>query len=468
MDAEAAVLSAVTVDPAALDKVLDFLKPEHFYAESHRRIFEACVELHAAGQPVDSVQVGSWLRSRERLAQIGGMAYLTEVLNAAPFVANVAAYARTIFDKWRVRQMVAAAQRVAAEGYIDCGEVGNYLDRAEQAIYDVAHAAGARDTMASGLEVVKEGMGELVAALNNGKRMMGVPTGFDRYDKMTAGLHDTDLTIVGGRPGMAKTAWALAVALNVAGSHLTPKGAPEPATPPEKNGVVIFQLEMPRKQVGFRLMCAHGRVDVGKIRQSDLTPLDWQKLTEAATHIGRLPLWIDDQPAISLLEVRAKVRRKQAEYDKIERDSSGKITKIHQRVRLVIIDYLQLMRAQDTSLPREQQVADISKGLKVLAKELGVAVIVLAQLNRAVEARANDKRPQLSDLRESGSIEQDADNIVFLYRDEYYSPDSNEAGIAELLLRKQRNGPTGTAKVRFDKEYTRFENLPPGEYEDAA
>ncbi len=463
LDAEAAVLSAVMIDSLSLDKVLEFLKPEHFYSEAHRRIFEACMELKREGKPVDVVQVGTWLKDRERIAQVGGMGYLTEVLNAAPAVANVAAYGYTIREKARVRQLIAICQRVAAEGYIDYGEAQTFIDGAEQAIYEIA-----RTPESSSVEllrvVMRRAFAQLQEAASRGDRITGMATGFTRYDELTAGLHDGDLTIVAARPGMGKTSFVLNVAANVAqprGRELT--NDPNTRWEDPGHGVVVFSLEMPREQLANRMICSEGRVDVGKVRRGFLSQQDWGKLTQAASLLGSLPIWIDDSPALSILELRAKVRRLQAEYDQ-----PGKDGRPGKRIGVVIIDYLQLMRGRENAASREQEISEISRGLKGLAKELKLSVIALSQLNRQVETRSEkSKRPQLSDLRESGAIEQDADNICFIYRDDYYNKEaSTEPNVAELIVAKQRNGPTGTAKVRFDKEYTRFDNLAPGEYVD--
>ncbi len=467
LDAEAAVLSAVMLDTSALDKVLEFLKPEHFYSEAHRRIFEAAIELRTVGQPVDVVQIGTWLKNRERIAQIGGMAYLTELLNAAPAVANIAAYGRTIHEKWRVRQLIATCQRVSAQGYLDYGEAQQYIDGAEQSVYEIARTPES-SSVEKLLDVMKKSFKALTEAMQRGDRITGTPSGFDRYDRLTAGLHPGDLSIVAARPGMGKTSFVLNVATNVA----SPRGRElaGPQTGDEKKweepgvGVAVFSLEMPREQIANRMLCSEARVDVGKLRQGHLSPQDWSKLTQAASYLGSLPIWIDDTPSLSILELRAKVRRLQAEFDRPGPDGA----RSNKRVGLVIVDYLQLMKGREGAQSREQEISEISRGLKGLAKELHLPVIALSQLNRAVETRSEkSKRPQLSDLRESGAIEQDADNIVFIYRDEYYNREATtEPNVAELIIAKQRNGPTGTAKVRFDHAYTRFDNLADGEFED--
>ena len=463
LDAEAAVLSAILIDTMAMDRVVEFLRPEHFYAESHRRIFEACLELRQSGQPVDIVQVGSWLKNRERIAQVGGMAYLTDILNAAPAVANIQAYAKTIHEKWRVRQLIATCQRVAGQGYIDYGDAQAFIDGAEQAVYQLARTSES-SSVEKLIHVMKKSFKQLTEAMNRGDRITGTPTGFDRLDRMMAGLHEGDLTIVAARPGMGKTSFVLNVAVNAA----SPKSRESANDPNQRweeagTGCVVFSLEMPREQLANRMVCSEGKVDVSKVRSGFLNQQDWNRLTQAAAYLGSLPVWIDDSPSLGILELRAKVRRLQAEFDKT--DETGK--KIR-KIGVVIVDYLQLMKGRDGVSSREQEISEISRGLKGLAKELHVAVIALSQLNRAVETRSEkNKRPQISDLRESGAIEQDADNILFIYRDEYYSKEATtEPNVAEIIVAKQRNGPTGTAKVRFDREYTRFDNLAEGEYPD--
>jgi replicative DNA helicase len=462
LDAEAAVLSAVMLDPSALDKIVD-LKADHFYSEAHRRIYEAALELRQGGSPVDVVQIASWLKDRQRLAQVGGMPYLGQILDSAPVIANVAAYGRTIIEKYRIRQLILACQKVTAQGYVDYGDPQAFIDSAEQAIYNIARTSAKQSTERL-LDVMKKAFQKLNDAVARGDRITGVPTGFDRFDRQTAGLHEGDLSIVAARPGMGKTSFVLNVATNIAKpKHNEVAGDPSQRWDEPGAGVVVFSLEMPREQLANRMVCSEARVDVSKMRTGFLGPQDWSKLTQAASLLGSLPIWIDDSPGLSLLELRAKVRRLQAEYD--QRDDQGR--KIR-KIGAVIVDYLQLMKGRDGAQSREQEISEISRGLKGLAKELEVPVIALSQLNRAVETRSEkSKRPQISDLRESGAIEQDADNIIFIYRDDYYNQDSAEQNVAELIIAKQRNGPTGTVKVRFDKQWTRFDNLAEGEYEDS-
>ena len=464
LDAEAAVLSAVMVDPLAFDKVNEHIAPEQFYSEAHRRIYEACRELAAAGRPVDVVQVASWLRDRDRLAQVGGMAYLTEVLNAAPAVANVGAYAKTIQEKWRVRQLILACQRVTAQGYVGYGEAQEFIDSAEQAVYEIARTRDA-STMRTLKESIYDAFNTITKANARGSRITGISTGFSRYDRMTSGLHNGELTIVAARPGMGKTSLVLNMAVNVASPQQL-ESARDPNLRWEEPGygVVVFSLEMPREQIVNRLLCSEAKVDVSKLRTGMLQPVDWNNLTRAAAHLNNLKVWVDDSAVLSVLDVRSKVRRLQAEFDKTD-PATGEKT---QRIGLIMVDYMQLMKGREHVASREQEISEISRGLKQLAKELSLPVIALSQLNRAVETRGEkSKRPQLSDLRESGAIEQDADNICFIYRDHYYNKETADRAVAELIVAKQRNGPTGTVKVRFDAAYTRFDNLAEGEYDEA-
>jgi replicative DNA helicase len=459
LDAEAAVLSSALLSGDAFDNVQDVLKPEHFYSESNRRIFEAISDLHQQSQPVDVVSVATWLRSRERLEQVGGTPYLAELTDATPAVAHVAAHAKTVRERARLRQLISMCQKHAAEGYGDCGDVQQFIDSAEQAIFDIARLPQGsavrplRDAIHGAFEILN-------AAARRGDAITGDPTGFVELDKRLSGLHPGDLYIVAARPGMGKTSFVLNVAVNVAQARLVETDSGLEAERPGV-GVVFFSLEMPREQLASRVLAAEARVDVSRIRNGQIRGEDWNKLTEAAAMLGRMPLWIDDTPAISLLDLRAKIRRLQSEIGR-ERGEGPKA----ERLGVVVIDYLQLMTGRRDAGSREQEISEISRGLKQLAKEMKVAVIALSQLNRSVETRtAKDKRPQLSDLRESGAIEQDADTIMFIYRDDYYNRDSLEVGRAEIIVAKQRNGPTGQVKVRFEASCTRFDNLAEGDYE---
>lgn len=443
-DAEAAVLSAALIrGHEAVDEVGDIVFPEHFYSERHRRIFEAASDLAAKGEPVDLVSVASWLRAEKRLEQVGGMGYLIEVANAAPAVTAEALrhYATTIRERATLRSVLATCQVAAAAIYGGVAEPTPFLQELESALHSAtmerrtANAQEFKDLV----RTTFESMTKRAAA---GERIAGHPTGFTRLDESLAGLHGGDLTILAARPGMGKTSLAMNIAMNVARRGL---------------GVVVFSLEMPGEQLASRALCSEARVDVQKVRTGKFVASDWSRLTETIGVIGAVPLTVVDTADLPLAAMRTILRRKQSE-----------LTQQGRKLGLVVIDYLQLMTGKESrQTTRDQQLSEITRGLKATAKEADVPVMALSQLNREVEKRS-DKRPQPSDLRESGAIEQDADNILFIYRDDYYDADSREPNIAEVIIAKQRNGPTGTVKLRFDGAYTRFDNLASGEWDDAA
>lgn len=457
LDAEAAVLSAVLLDAGAFDQVQEFLGPDQFYADANRRIFEAVVDLSSAGRPVDVVSVAGWLKDRGRLEQIGGSPYLAQLADATPAVAHVAAHALAIREKWRLRSLIATCQRFAAEGYLTPPDVQAFIDRAEQAVFDIA-----RTPEGTTVEPVRDAVVRAFKILEDAERrgggVTGIPTGFTRLDRQCSGLHTGDLYVVAGRPGMGKTAFVLNVALNVAAASVVEAPSAEdyfdaPVEEPG-HGVLFCSLEMPKEQLAARLLASEARVDMANIRGGSMSREDWSKLTEAASRLARLPLWLDDTPALTLLDLRAKIRRLQAEL------SRGESAVPARGLGLVAVDYLQLMQGRRDAGSREQEISELSRGLKQIAKEMKVPVLALSQLNRAVETRTSkDRRPQLSDLRESGAIEQDADTILFIYRDDYYYRDSEHKGVAELIVAKQRNGPTGTVLSKFTAAYTRFDNL---------
>jgi len=449
-DAEAACLSAALLSwqEAA---TISWLRPEEFYSEANRRIWEAILSISAGGVPPDVLTVAAWLRDRDRLGQVGGAPYLAQIVDAVPSVANVDAYAHIVREKARARSLISACNRTVAETYAASGAgVDELIGEHERSIFSIG------DTRASRMVFVKSPTervyNELQKAAQEGQTATGIATGFERYDKLTAGLHEGELTIIAARPGQGKTSKVLNIAHNIAVRQ------PDPLHDRTfRNGVVVFSLEMPLDQLVSRLLIQEGRVEAQKFRApATLTKCDWDRISNAAGWLYSIPLMIDDTPAISVPEIRLKVRQARADLQ-----TRGAL------LRLIVIDYLQLMRAGEASGNREQEIAQISRGLKKLAKDEGVPVIALAQLNRAVETRGEGKRrPMLSDLRESGAIEADADNIVFIYRDEYYDANSKEKGIAELIVAKQRNGPTKTVKTRWNAWCTRFDNLAEGEYEE--
>ncbi len=457
-DAEAAVLSSILLSGEAFDQVQEILTVDHFYVEANRRVYEAVLELASKNRSIDIVSVAGYLRDRGRLDQVGGTPYLAHLVDATPAVAHVEEHARTIREKWRLRSLIATCQRFAAEGYGDCGEVQDFVDSAEQAIFELARTKSESDIVPV-KDAIRQAFDVLTTARQSGGGVTGFSSGFIELDRRTSGLHKGDLYIVAGRPGMGKTSFVLNVAANVAAPKLVPSDVPgAPAIEKSGDGVAFFSLEMPREQLASRLLSSEARVNMANLRSGQVSPEDWNKLTEAAARMGRLPLWLDDTPAISILDLRAKLRRLQAE---LRRHPDGP-----KDLGLVAIDYLQLMSGRKGVTSREQEISEISRGLKQLAKEMGVPVMALSQLNRSVETRTTkDKRPQLSDLRESGAIEQDADAIMFIYRDEYYFEDSPHKGQAEVIVAKQRNGPTGTVRVKFTHQYTRFDNLASDDYD---
>jgi replicative DNA helicase len=450
LDAEAAVLSAILLARDALDLVLELLKPEHFYSDANGRIYDAAIELARTGKPVDSVAVASYLRDRDRLAQVGGAPYLAQLADATPAVAHVAAHAQVVCEKWRLRALIATCQRVAAEGYGDVGEPQTFIDAAEQAVFELAHGGSESTTSASISDALVTVFRQIRDAAERGDTIAGLSTGYERLDRALSGLHEGELVIVAGRPGMGKSALVQNIAVNVASPRHRIVDEQEIEVP--GRAVHVFTLEMPKEQIARRMVCAEARVAVEKVKAGNLEPEEWRKITNAGVYLKTLPIQIDDTPALGLLELRAKVRRHQAEH-----------SRAGTRVGLVVVDYLQLMRMRNDAGTRDEAIGEVTRGLKQLAKELHVPVLLLSQLNRAVESRA-DKRPQLSDLRESGNIEQDADAVLFVYRDEYYNPESKAKGVAEVIIAKQRDGATGRVHLRFAGPCMRFDNLAYGDY----
>jgi replicative DNA helicase len=428
-EAEEAVLGSILIEEKKLDEVAQLLRPEHFYFRNHGRIFEAFLALGAKNSPIDIVQVGTYLRDKGTLVSIGGMGFLTELLVATPVVSNVLAYAETVYDKARVRSLIEACNLTLARAYQGYGDIGAFLDETEQKVYEVV-----RGNERSFVEPIQETILGYLRTARASNCDAGLTTRLVSLDSLLGGLYAGELTLIAARPGMGKTALALNIAANVASPN---------------TGAAFFSLEMPKGQLVGRLLCSEAGLDVSLLRRGALSAENWTRLDPVTQRIGTLPLWLDDPSSLNIFELRAKIRRIQAECKR-----RGTV------LRAVFVDYIQLMQSVQKSASREQEVSEISRGLKAIAKDHELAVVALSQLNRAVETRhERNKRPMLSDLRESGALEQDADNIIFIYRDEYYYPETDSPGIAELIVAKQRNGPIGTAKVRFEKEATRFTNL---------
>lgn len=428
IEAEQAVLGAVFLEPEALIVASEILVPEDFYRPAHERIFRIMLDLHERGQPVDLVTVTAELQDRKLLEEIGGVSYLSDLANAVPTAANVEYYSRVIEEKSLLRRLIKTATEIVAEGYASEEEVETILDNAEKRVLEVANRRHAGDFI-SIKDILVEAYDNIEILHNRKDEITGIPTGFIEFDRMTAGLQRNDLIIVAARPSVGKTAFALNISQNV-------------ATKTNEN-VAIFSLEMGARQLVMRMLSAEGNIDSQRLRTGRLTPEDWEKLTMAMGSLANAGIYIDDTPGIRVSEIRAKCRRLKQEKG----------------LGLVVIDYLQLI--QGSGKPgenRQQEVSEISRSLKALARELEVPVIALSQLSRNVEQR-QDKRPIMSDIRESGSIEQDADIVAFLYRDDYYNKDSDKKNIVEIIIAKQRNGPTGTVELAFIKEFNKFVNL---------
>ncbi len=432
IEAEESIIGAVLLDNEAFDRIADAISAEDFYVERHARVFAAMTVLADQSRPMDVVTVGEKLKQSGELQRIGGMAYLIELTERIATAANVEHYARIVRDKAVLRRLIRVSTGIIEESYMaqdDCGEI---VDRAEQAVFDVSNNA-MRSALVKLDQLIPPTVRHIEALFERKEEVTGVPTGFRELDRITAGFQPSDLVIIAGRPSMGKTAFCLNVA--------------EYAAMKAGIGVAIFSLEMANEQLVLRMLCSQAELDNSKVRTGHLSDRDLKKLALTAGGLGTAPIYIDDAPSQNVNEIRAKARR-------LKNDKSADLG-------LVIVDYLQLMRGNSSREGRdnrEQEISTISRSLKALAKELGVPVIALSQLNRQVELRA-DKRPLMADLRESGAIEQDADVIGFIYRDEVYNPDSPDQGIAEIIIAKQRNGPIGNAKVQFDRQFARFSDL---------
>ncbi len=429
LEAEQSVLGGILLDNQGLNPVLEVITSRDFYSEAHRRIFEAMINLSDRGEPVDLITLSSILKDRTQLDKAGGAAYLAGLVDNVPSAANIAHYAKIVKEKAILRGLINTATEILGKTYAPGADVDTVLDEAEQAIFEISEKK-IRPAFFPIKDIVKDSFRTIEDLYARKELITGVPTGFEKVDDLTSGLQDSDLIIIAGRPSMGKTAFALNIAEFV-GIH---RGLP----------VCLFSLEMAKEQIATRMLAATAKVDSQRIRKGFLGETDWPKLTTAAGILSEAPIFIDDTAAITVLEMKAKARRLKAEHG----------------LGLVIIDYLQLMRSSAAKDSREQEISEISRSLKALAKELSVPVIALSQLNRKVEDRTN-RRPQMADLRESGAIEQDADVIAFIYRDEVYNKaeDNPEKGMAEVIIAKQRNGPIGTVKLAFLEKFTSFENL---------
>ena len=436
LEAEESVLGGILLDPTALDRVIEVMSAADFYRDAHRTIFETMLALSERGEPIDLITLSDALKAHGSLAQVGGATFLATLADTVPSAANVAHYARIVRDKAVLRSLIRVSGEIVGRCYDGQDDIEQFLDEAERLIFDVSEQR-IRPAFFKVGDMIMETIKTVEQLYERKEMVTGVPTGFLDLDQKTAGLQPADLVIIASRPSMGKTAFALNIAQYVAlQTHAT---------------VGVFSLEMAKEQLVMRLLCSEARVDNAKVRAGYLGERDFPRLAMAAGRLAEAPIFIDDTPSLNVLELRAKARRLKREHD----------------LGVVIVDYLQLMRGLDKKQEnRVQELAEISQGLKALAKELRVPVVALSQLNRQVETRG-DKRPIMSDIRESGSIEQDADVILFLYRDEMYHADSADEGTAEIIIGKQRNGPIGTVRLAFRSEYTRFENLA-GNFADAS
>jgi len=427
LEAEMAVLGSMLLEEEALIAAAELVDEHAFYKDAHRKLFAAMLALYKHNISVDLVTLTEELKRRNLLEDTGGASYLATLTSVVPTAANVEHYCRIVKSKAILRSLINAATHIASECYEEPTEPDVLLDRAETRIFEIASKKIKRDAI-SVKELIKSSIETIDTLYQRKGFITGLPSGFTEVDQMLAGLQPADFIVVAGRPAMGKSSFAMSLAEHVA---LV-----------EKIPVAIFSLEMSKEHLVQRMLCSHARINAHNVRSGMLSTSDWPKLTQAAGKLSEAPIFIDDTPGISILELRAKARR----------------LKGRQGIGLIILDYLQLMEEPSRSENRQQEIALISRNLKALARELNIPVIAVSQLSRAPERRETF-RPRLSDLRESGAIEQDSDVVLLLFREEYYTPTEENRGIAEVIIGKQRNGPTGTVKLAFIKEYTRFENL---------
>ncbi|GAA4724311.1 replicative DNA helicase [Brevibacillus fulvus] len=426
-EAEQSVLGAVFLSKEALITAIEILRPEDFYKTAHQRIFKTMQDLYEKGEPVDLVTVTAELQDHKLLDEVGGVTYLTEIASSVPTAANVEYYARIVEEKALLRRLILTATKIANDGYSREDDVGQIIADAEKYILEISQNRNSggfvpiRDVLLETYERI-----ELLSQRRGD--VTGIPSGYPDLDKMTSGFQRSDLIILAARPSVGKTAFALNVAQNVAARA--------------GETVAIFSLEMAASQLVQRMICAEGNLDAQKMRTGRLEEDDWQKLTMAIGTLAKAPIYIDDSPGVTVQDIRAKCRRLQTERG----------------LGMILIDYLQLIHGRGKGDNRQQEVSEISRTLKGIARELNVPIIALSQLSRSVEQR-QDKRPMMSDIRESGSIEQDADIVAFLYRDDYYDKETENKNVIEIIIAKQRNGPTGTVELAFLKEYNKFVSL---------
>lgn len=426
MEAEQSVLGAMLLDKEAISVATEFISGEDFYREAHKEIFEAVVDLFDKGEPVDLITLSEKLKVRNTLDAVGGVTYLTNLMSIVPSTHNVSNYAKIIEEKALLRKLIKASNEIMSVSYDASEEVGNVIDKAEKSIFDISLNRSSQGFVRIN-KILNSNFDKIEELYLNKGKITGVSTGFDDLDANLSGLQKSDLVLVAARPSMGKTSFILNM-VQQAGIR-------------DKVTTAIFSLEMSKEQLTQRLLCAEALIDSHRLRTGDITEDEWVKLARAMGPMSEAPIFIDDTPSISITEMRAKCRK----------------LKIEHNLGIILIDYLQLMTGNGKYDSRQQEISDISRSLKGLAKELGIPVVACAQLSRAPELRA-DHRPIMSDLRESGAIEQDADVIMFLYRDEYYNHDTEKKNIGEVIIAKQRNGPTGTVELVWLGQFTKFAN----------
>ncbi|MCD5412312.1 MAG: replicative DNA helicase [Thermodesulfovibrionales bacterium] len=435
IEAEQSVLGAIILDNEALPKAIEALSPDDFYKEAHRRLYKSIIALFERNEPIDIVTLTDYLRKSDEIEAVGGISYLSYLANSIPTSANIRYHAKIVSEKSMLRALIRTATQITSEVYENSRDVDEVIDYAQKMIFDITDKR-TKISFSPLRDVIKDTFKMIEHLYDKKEAITGVPSGFKDIDELTSGFQSGDLIIVGGRPGMGKTAFALNVAGYVAADM--------------RETVAVFSLEMSKEQLALRMICAESGVNSSSVRKGFIGKQDWIKLTNAAGRLADAPIFIDDSSMLTVLEIRAKARRLKMEYGMLS---------------LIVVDYLQLMRSMGKFERREQEISDISRSLKALAKELKVPVIALSQLNRAVEQRG-EKRPTLADLRESGALEQDADVIIFLYRDEFYNKNNpSNKGKAELIVAKQRNGPTGIVNLTYLADSTKFVDFTDLSYE---
>jgi replicative DNA helicase len=428
LDAEESVLGAMMLSPGAIGAVSEILDASDFYRQSHAKVYRAALALYARGEPVDAITLVDELEQRGELEDAGGRSRVHELAALVPASANAGHYARIVREMATLRGLIRVGSEISTLGWERVGEPADLVDRAEQIVFELSQSRVS--TEFSHIEaLLKESFERITALYEAGEEITGVPSGFRDVDRLTSGFQPGNLVIVAARPSMGKSAFGLCIGANIAIRHQIP--------------VALFTLEMSKAEVTQRLMCSEAKVESQRLRSGKLAPDDWPRLTAACDKLAKAPIYVDDTGSITMMEIRSKARRLKSKEPTLG---------------LIIVDYLQLMTSGASVENRVQEVSQISRNLKILARDLDVPILAMSQLSRAVEQR-HDKRPILSDLRESGSIEQDADLVAFIYRDEYYNDDSPDQGLAEVILAKHRNGPTGIEKLSFLKRYAKFADL---------